>query len=104
MKRWLSCFLYCTLILLLTVSAAWAQATAQMSGTGRDEGGGVLPGVAVTVTQTNTGLVRTVVTDETGGYLLTNLPVGPYPLAGALQGVKTYRQTGTVPPGGGRAA
>src|ERR1051325_667164 len=96
MKRWLSCFLYCTLILLLTVSAAWAQATAQMSGTVRDESGGVLPGVTVTVTQTNTGLVRTVVTDETGGYLLTNLPVGPYRLEVALQGFKTYVQTGSV--------
>jgi hypothetical protein len=47
------------LILLLTASAAWAQATAQLSGTVRDESGAVLPGVTVTATQTDTGLVRT---------------------------------------------
>ena len=44
------------LILLLTAGAAWAQGTAQLSGTVRDDSGGVLPGVTVTVTQTNTGL------------------------------------------------
>src|SRR5882672_2863541 len=84
------------LILLLTSSAAWAQATAQMSGRVRDESGAVLPGVTVTVTQTNTGLVRATVTDGSGGYLLTNLPTGPYRLEVALVGFKTYVQTGIV--------
>ena len=96
MKMWSTCCLRGILILLLTASAAWAQGTAQLSGTVRDESGGVLPGVSVTVTQTNTGLVRTTVTDETGGYLLTNLPTGPYRLEVALQGFKTYVQTGIV--------
>ena len=102
MKQWLTCcsrgilIFLLTTILLLTTSAAWAQATAQMSGTVRDEGGGVLPGVTVTVTQTDTGLVRTAVSDETGGYLLTNLPTGPYRLEVGLQGFKTYVQTGIV--------
>src|ERR1044071_2343247 len=84
------------LLLVAVASAAWAQGTAQLSGTVRDESGGVLPGVSVTVTQTNTGLVRTTVTDSTGGYLLTNLPTGPYRLEVALQGFKTYVQTGIV--------
>ena len=53
------------MILLLTAGAAWAQATAQLSGTVRDESGAVLPGVTVTATQTDTGLVRTAVSDET---------------------------------------
>ncbi|MBF8301093.1 MAG: hypothetical protein HW394_1463, partial [Acidobacteria bacterium] len=96
MKR---CLSYCSrgaLILLLTAGAAWAQATAQLSGTVRDDSGGVLPGVTVTVTQTDTGLVRTTATDGTGGYLLTNLPIGPYRLEVALQGFRTYVQTGIV--------
>jgi hypothetical protein len=84
------------LILLLTAGAAWAQVTAQLSGTVRDESGAVLPGVTVTATQTDTGLVRTTVSDETGGYLLTNLPLGPYRLEVALQGFRTYVQTGIV--------
>src|SRR6188474_3534731 len=96
MTRCLTACLRGVLILLLTVSAAWAQGTAQLSGTVRDESGAVLPGVTVTVTQTDTGLVRTFVTDDTGGYLLTNLPTGPYRLEVALQGFKTYVQTGIV--------
>src|SRR3954470_10730479 len=96
MKRCLTWCSRATLILLLTASAVWAQDTAQLSGTVRDESGAVLPGVNVTVTQTNTGLVRTTVTDATGAYLLTNLPTGPYRLEVALQGFKTYVQTGIV--------
>jgi hypothetical protein len=96
MKTWLTCCSLGILILLLTASTAWAQATAQLNGTVRDESGAVLPGVTVTVTQTNTGLVRSTVTDETGAYLLTTLPTGPYRLEASLQGFKSYVQTGIV--------
>jgi hypothetical protein len=41
--------------IVLASSSAWAQATAQLSGTVYDESGAVLPGVTVTVTQTATG-------------------------------------------------
>ena len=70
--------------------------TAQISGTVRDESGGVLPGVDVTVTQTDTGLERSAVTDENGSYTLTNLPIGPYRLQAMLSGFRTYQQTGIV--------
>jgi hypothetical protein len=56
----------------------------------------VLPDVTVTATQTATGLVRTAVTDENGAYLISNLPTGPYRLEVALQGFRTYVQTGFV--------
>src|SRR5687767_13210353 len=84
------------LILVLASTVAWAQATAQLSGTVRDESGLVLPGVTVTVTQTETGFTRTVVSDETGAYVLSNLPLGPYRLEVSLQGFRTYVQTGIV--------
>ena len=84
------------LIILLTNAAAWAQATAQLSGTVRDESGGVLPGVTVTATQTDTGFSRTVVTETNGSYVMTNLPTGPYRLEASLQGFRTYVQTGIV--------
>src|SRR5436190_432968 len=85
------------LILLLTTSIASAQlATAQLSGRVTDESGAVLPGVTVTATQTNTGLVKTDVTDGNGSYVLTNLPTGPYRLEVALSGFRTYVQTGIV--------
>ena len=84
-------------LLTLTASAAWAQlATAELNGRVTDSSGAVLPGVTVTATQTATGLVRTAVTDENGGYLISNLPTGPYRLEVALQGFRTYVQTGIV--------
>ncbi|PYR67389.1 MAG: hypothetical protein DMF88_12935 [Acidobacteria bacterium] len=82
---------------LLPTSSAWAQiATAELNGRVTDESGAVLPGATVTVTQTATGLVRTVVTESTGTYLISNLPTGPYRLEVMLQGFRTYVQTGIV--------
>jgi Carboxypeptidase regulatory-like domain len=73
-----------------------AQATAQISGTVKDQSGAVLPGVEVTVTQTETAAARTAVTNETGSYVLSNLPIGPYRLEAGLPGFRTYIQTGIV--------
>ncbi len=84
------------LILGLSCSSVWAQATAQISGTVRDQSGAVLPGVEITATQTDTGIARTAVTNETGSYVLANLAVGPYRLEAALPGFRTYQQTGIV--------
>jgi hypothetical protein len=70
--------------------------TAQINGTVKDSSGGVLPGADVTVTQTNTGFTRSVVTDETGSFTIPNLPIGPYKLAVALSGFRTYVRTGIV--------
>ena len=76
---------------------AWAQLnTAELNGRVTDTSGAVLPGVTVTATQTATGLVRSAVTDDTGTYLLSNLPTGPYRLEVALQGFRSYVQTGLV--------
>ena len=66
MKRILEQFLLCTVALFLTSALAYAQATAQLSGRVTDESGGVLPGVTVTVIQTDTGFTRTTVTDDGG--------------------------------------
>src|SRR2546425_2212353 len=74
----------------------WAQATAQISGTIRDQSGAVLPGVEVTATQTGTGIARSVVTNETGSYILPNLAIGPYRLEAGLPGFRTFVQTGIV--------
>ena len=84
--------------ILLLSSTAWAQAisTAQINGTVRDQAGLALPGVTVSVTQTDTGLTRTTVTGDTGSYVPQNLPIGPYRLDAALQGFRTYSQTGIV--------
>src|SRR5687767_8046347 len=84
------------MFVLLTSTVVAAQATASLNGTVRDDSNAVLPGVNVTVIQTDTGFTRTVVTDETGAYLMPNLPLGPYRIEVSLQGFRTYAQTGIV--------
>jgi hypothetical protein len=90
---------WCPLTVLsfvLLTGAAWAQATGGISGTVRDQSGGVLPGVTVTATHTGTGATRTTVSNESGAYSLPNLPLGPYRIEATLQGFNTFTQTGIV--------
>src|SRR5437660_3120419 len=96
MKRIVFTKLFLSLVLILNSTQVWAQATAQISGAARDQSGAVLPGVEITATQTDTGITRSAVTNETGSYVLTNLPIGPYRLEAALPGFRTYAQSGIV--------
>src|ERR1041385_8244587 len=88
----------CVALYLSTMACGslWAQATAQISGTVQDQSGAVLPGVEITVTQTDTGVSRTSISNETGSYNLPSLPLGPYKLEASLPGFRTYVQTGIV--------
>src|ERR1700756_1381486 len=81
-------------VAIFTSALLWAQATAQISGTVRDQSGAVLPGVEITATQTGTGVGRSTVTNETGSYALPNLPIGPYRIEAALPGFRTFVQSG----------
>src|SRR5438552_16988165 len=96
MKRKLFALIVGCSVLALTSGNVWAQATAQISGTAKDRTGAVLPGVEITATQTATAATRTTVTNETGSYVLSNLPIGPYRLEATLPGFRTYAQTGIV--------
>src|SRR6476659_3056921 len=79
---------------LLSSAEVWSQATAQISGTVSDPSGAVLPGAEITATQTETGVARMTVSNETGAYVLPNLPLGPYKLEISLPGFRTFVQTG----------
>src|SRR5438876_3429155 len=81
---------------IFACAMVWAQATAQISGTVKDQSGAVLPGVEITATQTETGIARTTVSNETGSYVLPSLPLGPYRLEAALLGFRTFIQTGII--------
>src|SRR5437868_2747408 len=96
MTRFLRSVLFGCLLIPVLGTAAWAQATAEISGTVKDPSGGVLPGATVTVTQTDTGFKREVVTDVTGAFSFPGIPIGPYRLDAALQGFRSYAQTGIV--------
>jgi hypothetical protein len=85
------------LVLLVWASPAAAQVTsAVLQGVVTDSQGGVLPGVTVTVTNTETGLVREIVSDNAGFYRATALPPGPYALRAAMDGFTPHSRTGLV--------
>ena len=88
MKRIVTGVFAAALVSVLTCGSVWGQATAQISGTAKDQSGAVLPGVEVTATQTATGLSRNAVTNDTGSYTLSNLPLGPYRLEVSLPGFR----------------
>ena len=81
--------------MLFTSAALWAQ-TSQINGIVKDSTGLAIPGAEVKATQTATGLVRVTTSGNDGGYVLTNLPVGPYLLEATKQGFNKYAQTGIV--------
>ena len=64
-------------VLLTPISPAAAQITsATLSGTVKDQTGGVLPGVDVVIKNLDTGLSRTVVTDANGYFTVPGLAPG----------------------------
>src|ERR1700751_3778183 len=96
MKRITARFLFAVLVSILNCGNVWAQTTAQISGAVQDPSGAVLPGAEITATQTDTGISRMTVTNETGSYVLPNLTLGPYKLEASLPGFRTFVQTGIV--------
>ena len=96
MKRSIISLSTALLVCALSCGLVWGQATAQISGTVSDQTGAVLPGAEVTATQTETGLARTTISNETGSYVLPNLPLGPYRVEVGLPGFRTFVQTGVV--------
>jgi hypothetical protein len=76
---------------------AFAQSQAAngaIEGTVTDSTGGVLPGVTVTITNTDTGTERVVTTNELGLFRAPLLPLGTYNVVAELQGFKKFEQTG----------
>ena len=65
-----------------------------MVGTVTDQSGALVPGTAVTVTNTSTGLSRQTTTNEAGYYSIPNLLEGSYDLSVSLSGFKPYVQKG----------
>jgi hypothetical protein len=56
----------------------------------------VLPGVTVTLTEETTGLVRTVVTNDAGRWVLPALQPGRYTIKAELSGFQTQNRAGVV--------
>jgi Carboxypeptidase regulatory-like domain len=73
----------------LAASAAAQETTGTITGVAADQTGGALPGVAVTIKNTDTGIARSVVTNEAGFYTATLLPIGQYEVTFELQGFQS---------------
>ena len=77
--------------MLLLVAATPARAQfdrGTISGTIKDEQGGVMPGVSVTARNTQTDQAGTTVTDSTGFYIFPTLLPGRYDVLAEIQGFK----------------
>jgi hypothetical protein len=89
-------FLAVVVSTLVLTTPAFAQSTAAngaIEGTVSDTSGGVLPGVTVTIANVDTGVERTVITNEKGLYRAPLLPLGKYRVVAELQGFKKFEQT-----------
>src|SRR4051812_9336629 len=65
-------------VLLLTATCLAQVTTGQINGTVTDQSGAVLVDAKVTATNTATSLNRSSVTNDTGFYVIPQLPPGPY--------------------------
>lgn len=75
-------------IAFICAQAAFAQATGSLTGTVRDQNGAVIQGATVTITNNETNLTRTVVTNADGRWTATLLPVGTYGVSYEKEGFK----------------
>jgi hypothetical protein len=85
MRRVLAAALLVTLAFVAPPAMAQTT-TGVISGVIQDTQGGVMPGVTVTARNTDTGLVRTVVTEADGRFRFAALQPGPYELKAELSG------------------
>src|SRR6267142_5310178 len=81
------------LSLILAAQAFGQSSNATVSGTLADSTGAVLPGVSITATNTGTGIVTTVFSNEAGAYNFASLLPGVYKISAELPGFQTQIYT-----------
>jgi hypothetical protein len=84
-------FLFSGLLIagLLSSYALGQTTNATLGGTVSDASGALIPGVTITATNVATGIVSTVVTNESGVYQLASIPPGAYKITAELPGFQT---------------
>ena len=75
--------------LLLSISAFAQTSNATLGGTVSDSTGAFIPGVSLTATNIQTGIVSTVITNEAGVYQFASLQPGRYKVSAELSGFQT---------------
>jgi hypothetical protein len=85
--------------IILAVSFSYAHAidiTARIKGTVTDPTGAVVAKAQVTVTNTQTGVVSTTTSSDSGDFIFPALPIGTYNMSVTAPGFKGYTSTGIV--------
>jgi hypothetical protein len=94
---------FCLVVILVSTAALWGQtANGRISGVVSDNSGAVVPGAKVTITNTSTELKWKAITDKSGYYMVTSLPVGTYNVEVEASGFRKSEQTGYDLPDVGR--
>src|SRR6266571_4510342 len=86
-------------VLLISVILSGPMVSAQVTtgtiaGVVQDSSGAVIPGVSVTVKNLDTGITRTITTDEGGRYTVPDLSLGNYEVEARLPGFQTEVRSG----------
>src|SRR6266850_2239067 len=77
------------IVLLFSVAGLTQSSNATVGGTVNDAAGAVIPGVEVTATNVNTGIVSNQLTNEAGSYNFASLQPGTYTFTASLPGFQT---------------
>jgi len=82
--------IFCSLLLIFALSATSFAQTYQgrILGTVTDESGGAVRGAKVIITNTETGVSRSIETNDSGDYAAPNLPPGLYTVIVEASGFK----------------
>ncbi len=81
--------LLCATLLMASMVLVFPQSQGTISGVVKDPTGAVIPGAEVILTNVDTGVKRTVVSDDAGFYNATNVEVGNYKVSVTMPGFKT---------------
>ena len=92
-SKWKSAALLAILLLVLSSSLPAQSDNASVSGVVKDPGGAVVPGAKIVLTDERTTLERHSTTNESGFYIYTSVPPGPYSISAEAPGFKEARQT-----------
>src|ERR1035441_9036928 len=101
MRRSIVIYVAFFVVMAVMVSSAFAQSeTGTITGTVTDPTGAVVPNAKIIVTGATTGSVRTITTNASGSYTITNLQPAEYTVTAEVAGFATLQQAVIVTVGG----
>lgn len=83
-------------LLLLSTPALAQSSNGTIAGIVLEASGAAVPGVTVTATEAQRGIVRAAVTDGRGAFTLPLMPVGTYEVVAELSGFRPVRRSGVI--------